>query len=153
MRTAVLRGKLLSGFPRLRKLVLSLFPPADLYRPLVDLPLESSTVSFGMTHKYAGAHEAGVITLQPMPMPLPGEPDLSAKLVARVGGKIIFSSDRISTAPWWGRSQSGFTLLRYTVPEDLPLGVSVECDLQVRQGKSLFQPQLARAYVRKSSEE
>ena len=107
-------------------------------------------------HKYVGKHVVGVLTSKPVPQGVPSYRatfQLSLKCLAK--GKLTFDKQIHGiSAPWWSRSESGFTLIDYNVPKDLPLEEEVECVVAVDVADPEFEGQYGplRLFVRKDTE-
>jgi len=148
-------------FSALRPALFLITPPRDLYDCLVELPfdrvLDLDNATFEFRHKYAGAHQIGVITQRRVEHIFDHPvPKLRILMHCRVGDKQVFSAILGENAsPWWKAGQSGFAFLRYEVPTDLPLETPIECQLRVPESGEDFTARYGalRMYVRKASEE
>lgn len=113
------------------------FPPADLLTPVAECPVSLDVVgracSVQYEHRYKGPHVLGIRVRGLIPMPVKTY-DWGGRYLAIFKSHLGPSIERRlddSPNPWWGHSSNGFELLKYSVPADLPLRGTIECELQV----------------------
>lgn len=159
---AVARQPILEGryAESVRPLYMLITPPTDLYAPLAVSPavLDEKTASyrFVIEHKYAGTHELGVSVEKQIPMPVRTY-DWGARyrVVFSVEGKPIKTEIfGANPSPWWRQYESGFSLLSYEVPRDLPLGKPIVCEIVALEPGQGFHSQYGSSsfYISKSAE-
>lgn len=143
-----------------RLLYMLIAPPADLYSPLAASPAvldeKAASYRFVFEHKYAGTHELGVSVEKQVPMPVQTY-DWGARyrVVFYVEGKPIKTEIvGANPSPWWGQNDSGFSLLSYEVPRDLPLGKPIICEIVTLQPGQDFHSKYGSSsfFVSKSGE-
>lgn len=156
VRPLVLQGRF---FPSMRRLYLSFLPPTNLYKPILniqlDAELEACARQFRFVHPYVGDYEAGLVRAGPVPVLVGPTPvDLRIFIAFNTEGQLYEAVIGADQSPWWGRTESGVTLLRYSVPNDLPVLKVVECTMQVKHADKAVKAQYqnTRFYVRKASE-
>ncbi len=136
------------------------FPPNDLYRTLMMVPLDVRQSDFSidgeLTHPYAGKYEIGLQVAKCISM-------TSSKCKSNVRLLVELSSPTgaelealigNTIRPWWGRDVSGFSLFHYWVPSNLPVDTKIQCRVRVETPSDEFFDMYGDAalYVRKSSE-
>jgi hypothetical protein len=157
VRESVLRG---FGPAMLRVFLQEFFPPRGMYdkRYFSEIDLRTDGVEAKLTysHSYFGDYELGFGSSKRLPNPLP-RGDLNAEISVRVGlrGKVL-RSWRVATflTPWWDQNSSGFALVRYNVPRDLPRSEPLEFSVVIDRGSSFFEKNYGTAtiYIGKASE-
>jgi hypothetical protein len=156
-RQPILEGRFLEAA---RPLYMLVAPPADLYTPLVISPavLDVSPASyrFSFEHKYAGSHKLGISVEKQVPMPVDTY-DWGARyrVVFSVEGKTLKTEIvGASPSPWWRQNESGFSLLSFEVPRDLPRGKLIACEILVLEPGQGFHSKYGSSsfYIRKSGE-
>ena len=119
-------------------------------RKLAPLNLKSAgdSVSFGMSHSLVGAYEVGLGVENRIPMTLPRlrlEPTFKLK-AAWVGGECLWEL-RGNYSPWWDDEKSGFTLVRFVVPDSIPLKTPVNFELTLVNPCDDFTSRYGESYV------
>ena len=156
-RAPVLQGRFL---PELRWLFASLAPPDDYFAPLVSAPISlaqaGETGMLKFRHKYVGTYQLGLVAAKPEPQGLPSQrAKFRLSIHCAAGGHPPFERQIDGyTAPWWSRSEGGFTLLNYEVPGNLPVDRDIECLIRVESTDSGFEQRYGplSVFVRKASE-
>lgn len=139
-RQAVLQGRAMHA---LRTFYLLLFPPNDLYRPLVEVSVEvanTGTYSAELTNRYAGRYVFALEVAAPIEMATKGytyDGHLTIKVYQ--GEQEIFSlGPALNLIPYWSATAAGFILAHYEVPRDIPQGTQLRCVISVDQGAPAF---------------
>ncbi len=84
-----------------------------------------------MNTPYAGKHTINVLVIE-LPYPFEGRDErISVRITCETHNAIVLDQhiEKIRY-PFYGARGDGFALLRYSVPEDLPLDDTVECTLE-----------------------
>lgn len=156
-RQPILEGRYLKSA---RPLYMLVAPPTDLYTPLVKSPavldINAASYRFVFQHKYAGTHDLGISVNKTVPAPVDTY-DWGARyrVVFSVDGKILKTEIvGANPSPWWSQNGGGFTLLRYEVPRDLPLGKPITCEIVAVEAGQGFHAQYGSAsfFISKSGE-
>lgn len=156
LRSFVLRGKFLPG---LTPLFECLIPPCDLYEKKFFLPIDTdrieNTYNARFRHRYAGLYQLlletpGTIEFEPGKFQFRGKPDpdfgmeIDAKFF--IDGKLIYSNSynhtKFSDYGWIANMHmlvSSFKIFQYSVPEDMPSDISIDCEIKVRFLNDKFQ--------------
>jgi hypothetical protein len=152
-------------FPTLRWIVQLVVPPPDLYTPLASSPAAVGDATWHtnlrLLHKYPGNY---AVNIETRPAPAFGTTsrypvDFELELTCRGNRSDRPTSLRstIDPAPWWrnGLERGGFTLIRYSVPEDLPANEHISCVVRTVVAGPRFQEAYASQIltVQKESEE
>ncbi len=156
-RQSVLEGRYLES---VRPLYMLIAPPADLYKPLAISPavldVNAARYHFSFEHKYAGTHELGISVEKQIPMPVKTYAwGAQYQVVFSVDGEILKTEIvGANPSPWWSQNSSGFSLLRYEVPSDLPLGKKIACEIVAVKPGQGFHSQYGSSsfFIRKSGE-
>jgi hypothetical protein len=156
VRQPVLEGRV---FPVLRPLFLLLFPPSDLYRPLVEIPIDltdTTKVEAQFEHRYAGLYVVALAVEHRIDIGTRGY-SFDGELVLEVSASDTFQFTRAlgqELSPYWSASKNGFELTHYRVPEDLPRGKTLRATLDVRRPALEFHRRYgaARLIISKASE-
>ena len=130
LRAPIQQGKFLGQLGPVLSLI---FPPEDLYTPLVSAALLSDrkeyTLSF--THKYVGHHAVEIS--------VPGrsaigklEPELMVSLEVYQGETVLYRNGPVKGSRFWGKERHGLSFSRYRVPEDLPVSSPLTAKVVVR---------------------
>lgn len=124
----------------------ALFPPDDLYAPLVISPLNTpkdiSNYSVTFKNKYTGRHIIGLIVDNPPPIGESYEIDnLALAIAVSQNGKVLIeqTTDE-SVYPFWGHSgqYSGLALVNYKVPDELPRNQELQCEIIIENSRAAF---------------
>lgn len=147
-------------YPRLRQLAQLLFPPGDLYGPLVEIPVnlakEGVTIEFEYSHRYPGRHSLDLDVPVPVRtgMASPGVSALSvvAVCVDSTGRQVDARGNYMN--PYWRNDGWGVSILVYDVPDQLALTGRIRCRVSC-SGGAVFAREFPahRLVVRKRSEE
>jgi len=131
-----------NNFPAWSKSMVTIItPPGDLYTPLVTENIDTQTVDIkkqlNYKNKYMGWH---VVSLQLERF----NPELyseylhknktfsvSASLQCSADGKNLYSKSINSGSPFLGKTGGGFSLSTYSVPDDLPLDITISCEFKM----------------------
>ena len=141
-----------------------LVPMRDLYTNVLEQPISVAVggrrFQYRFSNRYAGRHVFGLlarrhIDLSPISSPSQA---LAISISCGVEKSILFEKERQEHfSPWWrpmDRHQ-GFILFTYIVPQDLPLGRVVNCDVTINEGDEEFANRygIYAFYAEKQSEE
>ncbi|WP_298925519.1 hypothetical protein [uncultured Ramlibacter sp.] len=127
------------------------FPPADLFLPVFDIPTQVQrdhlSAEAVCLHKYATPYEVGVKCNVRMPNPISilGRLLLEVSWENATGDQLLCLTVEVELKkPWWdGTASNGFSLLIYTVPADLPVNMPLLCRLKLTDTEgalSSYQP-------------
>lgn len=142
-RQAVVEGR---AFNALRPFYLLLFPPRDLYRPLLDLPIDvgqRGTYTVEFTNPYVGRYAFVFEVQAAVEMASKGytyDGYLTIR-VSQAGRDILSWNPGRNLIPYWSSSGSGFILAHYDVPRDMPRGTQLQCMISEEQGAPAFAKQ------------
>jgi hypothetical protein len=156
LRAPVLEGKMLGA---LRPYYVLLFPPEDLYQPIVRFafdPNDEKTIhSFSFSHRYFGAYSAGIYVEKAFDYH-EKKPWISRLDLRCTGGgaSLVSSNLGAEPSPFLGSRGNGFQLVHYQVPGNLPQGLETKCQLRVVNGGSELPALFGKTdfYVQKQSD-
>ncbi|NOU22597.1 MAG: hypothetical protein HOO93_12600 [Methyloglobulus sp.] len=158
LRKPVLKGQI---FSILRPWYALILPPDDLYENRVKnlvIPFEiGEPYQFEFHHKYAGRYELGFITQQPLPTKYTlYDYLLTLKAQFFLDTQMIFDPavSNQQSARWWFDGESGFTLLTYRIPDDIPIDTTIQCVITVIEANSGYfrKEEGIKLFIRKSGE-
>jgi len=114
--------------------------PRDITEPLfeVGLDIESGISVKALTivysHKYSGLHELGFVCEQPVVMPIISPISVDIHVVWRndSGMTIFEANEKTRLTELWldGPARNGFSLVRYQVPDCIPIRERLVCDIR-----------------------
>ena len=111
-------------------------PPQDLYSPLIVIDIDLSDRSnfqFSYEHRHKGPHALGLEVEYKVPLGV-SRYDWGGRFkvtcTAREGRQLQRDCGQ-SPSPWWGDRKSGFYLIYFSVPQDLPVAEPIECIFEV----------------------
>lgn len=157
LRESALRGW---GPPILRLIFQEMLPPGGLYAKRVfstiDLAIPGQTKSIEFEHSYVGDYELGVTSARRLPMPLPRNGLGTMLTVRAVTSSALLKewSAGDQPVPWWTEDASGFAVVRYNVPRDVPRTRAITFLVTVIDGSTFFERAYGNAflYIGKASE-
>ena len=123
LRTPIQQGKFLADLGPILSMI---FPPEDLYDPLVTIALMDGKIEYTLefTHKYVGHHAVQIS--------IPGreafgklEPEVQVSLEVFKGDTLLFEDGPDKGSGFWGRNDHGLLFTRYNVPGDLQVSRSL----------------------------
>ncbi len=136
LRTPIQQGKF---FAELGPILSLIFPPEDLYVPLVVKELEDElteyTLDFG--HKYVGHHAVEISVPGKAPFGKI-EPELQVVLEVLEGDKLLYRDGPVKGSGYWGRNDHGLHFSRYGVPKDLPVSRPLTARITVSGNLDVF---------------
>jgi hypothetical protein len=150
-----------SNSPAVLKTIVQLIaPPDNLYEPLseefIDIKRGVSTKRISYDHRYMGSHEIGIYFDNPDESLFLKNPELklSASIECRVGTDIYLSRIVESGSHFIGKRGSGYSLITYKVPQDMPSDKTINCTLALAGLNADFFNKYgpARIYVKKISD-
>lgn len=157
--TCSFRGIILrSNSPDALKTLVELFiPPSDLFQPLVSQAVDISDgfleKRFSYHHEYMGNHEIGLF-LENFDLDLYTHIlKVSARIVCDSREGLRYTSSTTSGTPFLGKDGSGFGLVTYVVPKDLPLDNEIDCTITLSEidGDFIKKYGPARIYISRIS--
>jgi hypothetical protein len=157
LRELILRGYLLAP---LRIFLQEFFAPGGMFKRRqfgrLDLSGDGGKVNLVNSHSYVGDYELGISFSKRLPMPLPRKDlDVNITITATSYGAVMRSwSAGDDPIPWWDEGCSGFVLIRFNVPLDIPRLEEIEFELSVERGSPFPTREYgdANIYIGKSSE-
>lgn len=129
-------------FPAWSKSIVQMFfPPNDLYKPLLveELIVSPGSLKKNTTYriKYMGSYSVSLLFSNFGPENYSKFADknnnfqLSAKIQCSVENNTIYTKSLNNGTPFLGKDSGGITLTTYTVPTDLPLDKSINCEFSI----------------------
>ncbi len=134
----VMEGKYLNW---LRPLYILFYPPEDLYEPLVKIELDAlgteKLIHYNIIHRYVGSYSIGLyvdndVDVNNQKLNLGSQFEWNCSSDA---GQVIAEKLGTNASPFIGLRGNGYRLALYGVPNDLPQGESVACELKVLGGE------------------
>jgi len=144
-----------------KSVVILLFPPNNIYDPLVVETLDISDghakTNVAINNRYMGSHEIGLLFSKFDPALLyqrKYELHLLANITCYVGDELHYSQSLNMGDPFLGKIGSGFSLATYVVPKDLPLDQSINCVFSVSNLNKEFVEKYGpvKLYIKKISD-
>lgn len=137
-------GSLLYMIRPSSRVLLLLFPPADIGDPLVRVPVDLSQSGreyiFPFKNKYVGNHSIDFIIEKTPPFGVNYEfaPKIAIKIFSNNQLLLSKTIDAYQSRVFSGRNNSGEILVWYEVPEDLPRNKPLICKLTILRGEKAF---------------
>jgi hypothetical protein len=128
----------------------------DLNAFLVSTPISQNadefSAAFTVAHRHAGPHELGVVCTEKVGNPIEPNGRLECHLaVSGLGDRIGSGASELSS-PWYDGDRYGFSLVRYTVPQGLPLKTRLDATIRIMDfDGSLASYKPTHVYVRNIS--
>jgi len=118
----------------------------DLVTPIFKIELRRVTENSYIAetkaiHRYPGPHEIGVVCAQRVGNPIArnGEIELHISWDATKGN---WTKQREATTdlsvPWYDGDNNGFSLIQYSVPDEVPIGEELICRIAISDRESLL---------------
>ncbi len=119
-------------FPGWGKLSLLMFEPADLWEPLSERSLIYNEYAFQVFHKYVGNYNISILFDDKDIDAWKVETnDLSMSIYFYLSNQEIFTKSSEFIGAFKGRNGSGLSYIRYSLPDDLPLGQTLQARLVI----------------------
>jgi hypothetical protein len=124
-----------------------LAPMRDLYTNILEQPISVAVggrrFQYRFSNRYAGRHVFGLLARRDIELaPISSYSQrLAISISCGVEKSILFEKERQETFyPLWRPMdhRQGFALFTYMVPQDLPLGRVVNCDVTINEGDEEF---------------
>lgn len=144
------------------KFLLTIFPPSNLYIPLVKQPItlkEKAVYQYlRLTHDYVGNYFVGVYIKKPPPFGKPIESNAELCLSIRKDKKLLFEKKFTRWASRFGGpgdKESGVILGFYKVPDNVPLGLTTQAMLSIISPDPAFKENYGDVdfFIRKKSDQ
>lgn len=117
----------------LRGIVVLFVPPSDLYDPpLASVLLEGNSVNIRnlhISHKYLGKHAIEILFPHKNNISLQ-EQSIASSIVCK-SNDIVLNKKSSKTDMYYGKHGTGYSLLYYSVFEDMPLDTEFNCQIEV----------------------
>jgi hypothetical protein len=119
------------------RLLLTLFPPSNLYTPLVDQPIDlnekKELPTFILVHKYVGTYLVGIYIEKPPPFGVTIDSNAIVCLKIFNDRNILFDETFTSWAERFGGlgTEAGVMLGYYRVPNNIPLRENTQAVISV----------------------
>jgi hypothetical protein len=136
-----------------------IFSPTDLYKPLsvstIDLGKEGQSYQISFENKYPGLHCFAIQVANPRSTTTAYEGDFVLRLEIRHDHKPVLSKLIHGPSDPYGSQKSGFAVLWYRAPLDLPLREPLEAEITVVKADQAFVAKhgMPELVVRKLSDE
>lgn len=130
-----------------------LFPPSGLYTNLAESSFNLSTIGltkeFTIVHKYPGRHDVALLVEKPVDSISKYDSDFMLKVTVINGDKVIFERTVSDTnfRFWGGKDRSGFSLINYEVPSELPIGLPLLFKIKVLKASAHFESKYGRQNI------
>ena len=112
------------------------------YHPVAQIRTNviESPASFFVKHTHSWSYEIGLVAQHRFPMVLPDNwQEPTFRLTATWDDKLQREWHLVGRyLPWWGEKDAGFSLVRYSVPDDIPKNQKVQFELSVVVPSSQF---------------
>lgn len=144
------------------KFLLTIFPPSNLYIPLVkqSITLKEKTVYqyLRLTHDYVGTYLVGVYIKKPPPFGTPIVSNAELCLSIRKGENLLFEKKFARWASRFGgpgEKESGVIFGFYKVPDNVPLGLATQAILSIKSPDPAFEENYGDVdfFIRKKSDQ
>jgi len=130
------------------------FSPKDLYSELAisdfDFSGTQSERNLDFIHKYPGNHQISILVENPAEITEPYVTDFIVRIA--IYNKTEKLLERISSDSnrmfWGGATNSGFSLLHYKVPDDLPIGVELRANIVITEPDLDFESRYGKQRIR-----
>lgn len=137
------------------------FSPSDLYNSLADdafnLSNERLTKEFKIVHKYPGHYCIALIVENPVGSGVKYDSVFLLNISFIKNDKVVLARIVSDTSFWFwgGKEKSGFILMTYDTPRQLPVGVPLVAKIKVLKADSQFNFKygLPKIIIRKLSDE
>ena len=137
------------------------FSPDDLYDNLasadIDLSTVGSSINLQYMHKYPGNHWVAVLVEKPDRTPASYNDDFEVTLQVIHEGNVLLNRSLSNSSFWFygGAERSGFALINYKVPRDLPANIPLSAKLVIQKASSDFRSKYGdqRLIISKFSDE
>lgn len=120
-------------FPAAGKLALLLAQPEDIWEPLASATLDKNKreYQFIFSHKYVGNHDVEILLSEKAEVWKINKDQLEFTVSFYDGEKELFSKETSHVGGFNGLRGDGFTFIRYSLPEDLPIGQELNVKVTV----------------------
>ena len=125
------QGKIL---PRWGKISFLFSEPKDLWYPLAEdlLDKNKKEYSFTFTHKYVGNHDIEILfSDKSMDVGRIDKNDIRLTVTFYESTKLLFSKATSYVSWFKGLRGNGFTYIRYSLPEDLPINKELNAKIEI----------------------